>query len=175
MGLAKFGDTKYNKFNHAKFGGGIISKHTCFFIGHRNVPDSLIPALDELVERHITEYGVREFTVGRYGRFDYLAATAVQRAKERHPDVRLVYLRPYHPGERPTETPKGFDSSFYPFVNEKVPKRLAIIRANRYMVDHSDYLIAHARHPGNARELLEYAKARERKGLIHIENLAGNA
>lgn len=81
-------------------GGYLINIYTCFFIGHRDAPDTLAPGLDELIERHITAYGVREFTVGWYGHFDYLAATAVQRAKERHPDVRLVYLRPYHPKER---------------------------------------------------------------------------
>ena len=86
---------------------GHMNSHTCFFIGHRDAPDTLLPALDELVERHITEYGVQEFTVGRYGRFDYLAAQAVLRAKGRHPDVRLVYLRPYHPAEQPIETPKA--------------------------------------------------------------------
>lgn len=132
----------------------------------------MIPALDELVERHITEYGVREFVVGRYGRFDDLAATAIQKARGRHPDVHLICLRPYHPGERPIETPQGFDGSFYPFGIEAVPKRLAIARSNRYMVDHSDYLIAYARYPGNARELLDHARSRERRGLIHIVNLA---
>lgn len=151
---------------------GHMNSHTCFFIGHRDAPDTLLPALDELVERHITEYGVQEFTVGRYGRFDYLAAQALLRAKGCHPDVRLVYLRPYHPAERPIETPKGFDSSFYPPGMEYVPKPLAIVRTNRYMVDNSDYLIAYAWRPGNARELLEHAQAKERKGLIHIENLA---
>ena len=41
---------------------------------------------------------------------------------------------------------------------ETVPKRAAIVRANRYMVNHSDYLIAYAWHPAsNARELVEYA------------------
>ncbi len=110
--------------------------------------------------------------MGRYGHFDYLVARAVQEAKTRHPDVRLVYLRPYHPGERPIETPKGFDGSFYPPGMETVPKPLAIVRANRYMIDNSDYLIAYAWRPGNAREFLEHAQARERKGLIHVENLA---
>ena len=47
---------------------------TCFFIGHRDAPDSLLPELIRQAERHVTEYGVREFTVGRYGRFDCLAA-----------------------------------------------------------------------------------------------------
>ena len=87
---------------------------TCFFIGHRDAKDSLLPALIAEVERHILEYGVTEFVVGRYGRFDGLAAQAVKQAKERHPNVTLTYLRPYHPAERPGEMPKGFDGSFYP-------------------------------------------------------------
>ena len=31
---------------------------TCFFIGHREAPDSLLPQLSAEIERHITEYGV---------------------------------------------------------------------------------------------------------------------
>lgn len=162
----------YNKCSSFLLGGDPINADTCFFIGHRDAPDSLLPELIRQVERHIAVYGVREFTVGRYGRFDFLAVAAVQKARERYPDVRLVYLRPYHPAERPIETPKGFDSSFYPPGMEDVPKPLAIIRANRYMVDHSGYLIAYAWRPGNARTLVEYAQARERKGYIHVENLA---
>lgn len=156
-------------------GGGHISAYTCFFVGHRDAPDSLAPALAEAVERHITEYGVVEFTVGEYGHFDHLAAQAVQRAKERHPDVRLVYLRPYHPAERPIDTPKNFDSSFYPPGMEHVPKPLAIVRANRYMIDNSDFLITYAWRPGNAREFWEYAQKRGERGHIHVENLAGTA
>jgi len=57
---------------------------------------------------------------------------------------------------------------------EAVPKRYAIIRANKQMINNSDWLIAYVCHPGsNARNLLEYARRREQKGLIHIENLAG--
>ena len=54
---------------------------TCFFIGHRNAPESLTPLLDEAIERHITEYGVAEFVVGHYGNFDMMVAGAVRRAK----------------------------------------------------------------------------------------------
>lgn len=124
--------------------------HSCFFVGHREAKDSLLPALIAEVERHILEYGVTEFVVGRYGRFDGLAAQAVKQAKERHPNVTLTYLRPYHPAERSDETLKGFDGSFYPPGMERVPKRLAIVRANRYMVDHSDFLIAYVWHSVNS-------------------------
>ncbi len=145
---------------------------SCFFIGHREAGEDLWASLASIVERHITDYGVDSFTVGRYGRFDSLAGRVVVEAKERHPEIALHLLTPYHPYDRPIELPRGFDASFYPPGMESVPKRLAIVRANRYMVDNSDYLIAYAWYPGNARELLEYAQAREKRGLIHIENLA---
>lgn len=142
---------------------------SCFLIGHREVPDSLCPALERAIEQHITEYGVTAFTVGQYGGFDRLAAVVLRRAKERHPEVRLTLLLPYHPFDRPVKLPAGFDDSFYPPEMETVPKRLAIVRANRYMVDHSDFLIAYAWHPAsNARNLVEYAQAREKRGLIHV-------
>lgn len=145
---------------------------TCFFIGHRDAKDSLLPTLIAEVERHILEYGVTEFVVGRYGRFDGLAAQAVKQAKARHPNVTLIYLRPYHPAERPDETPKGSDGSFYPPGMERVPKRLSIVQANRYMVEHSDFLIAYVWHPASySRGLVEYAKKRERHGLIRVTML----
>ena len=71
-------------------------------------------------------------------------------------------LIPYHPAARLIKLPPGFDNSFYPPGTEKVPLRLAIVCANRYMVDHVDFLIAYARHPGsNAKELAEYAQRKK--------------
>ena len=145
----------------------------CFFIGHREVGGELIPALAEAVERHITEYGVTSFIVGRYGNFDKLAARAVIDAKKRHPEVTLTLLLPYHPFDRPIPTPEGFDGTFYPPGMETVPRRAAIVRANHYMVDNSTHLIAYAWHPAsNARELVEYAQRREHLGLLHVTILA---
>ena len=142
---------------------------SCFFIGHREASLEVLPALTEAVERHIVEYGVTEFIVGNYGGFDHIAAKAVIATKERYPGITLSMLIPYHPTERPLESPQGFDNTFYPPGMEKVPRRLAIVRANRYMVDHVDYLIAYAWHPAsNARDLVEYAKKREQRNLISV-------
>ena len=138
------------------------NKKVCFFIGHRDTPDAIYPALLAQVERHITELGAGEFLVGHYGRFDALAAQAVKEAKLGHPDVELTLLLPYHPAERPISKPDGFDNLLYPHGLETVPRRVAILRANRYAVDHADYLIAYAWQPGsNARELVEYAQRKE--------------
>ena len=145
---------------------------SCFFIGHREASEEIYPVLYAAVEQHILEYGVTEFIVGHYGGFDRLAASAVKAAKRFYPKVRLALLLPYHPAERPISTPDGFDKTFYPPGMESVPRKVAIVRANRYVVDHVDYLIAYAWHPAsNARELLEYAKRREKRDLISITSI----
>lgn len=142
---------------------------TCFFIGHREAPDTLLPLLEEAVERHIVEYGVPDFMVGNYGHFDGLAARAVIDAKKRHPEVTLTLLLPYHPFDRPIATPKGYDGTFYPPGMEGTPHRAAIVKANRYMVAHSSHLIAYVWHAAsNARDILEYAQRRERRGTLQV-------
>ena len=149
-----------------------MREKSCFFIGHRESSEEIYPALYAAVEQHIVEYGVTEFIVGHYGGFDRLSASAVKAAKQFYPDVKLILLLPYHPAERPIPTPDGFDGTFYPLGMESVPRKVAIVRANRYVVDHVDYLIAYAWHPAsNARELLEYAKRREKRDLISITSI----
>lgn len=110
--------------------------------------------------------------MGQYGNFDRLAARVLADSKMKHSEIILLLLAPYHPADRPVTAPPGFDGIYYPEGMETVPKRLAIIRANRYMIDHSDCLIAYVWHPAsNARELLTYAKKREERGLLYVENL----
>ena len=146
-----------------------MQKKTCFFIGHRDAPESIFPALFTEVERHIVTYGITNFITGHYGAFDRLAAKAVSHAKVHHPHVTLTLLLPYHPVEQPYPPPAGFDDTLYPEGLEFIPRRLAIINANRYMVDHSDYIIAYAWHPAsNASSILQYAKRKN----ISICNLA---
>ena len=145
-----------------------MEEKSCFFIGHREATSELLPILKQTVAEHISEYGVTEFIVGGYGGFDHLAAKAVISLKQQYPQIALSLLIPYHPVERPIETPPGFDNTYYPPGMEKVPRKLAIIRANRYMVENVDYLIAYAWHPAsNARNLVEYAEKRK----VEVTNL----
>ena len=149
-----------------------MGRKSCFFIGHREASEEIYPVLYAAVEQHIVEYGVTEFFVGHYGGFDRLAALAVKEAKRFYPEVKLTLLLPYHPMDQPRSTPDGFDGTFYPSGMESVPRKAAIIRANRYVVDHVDYLIAYAWHPAsNARELVDYAKGHKRIGKIVITEI----
>ena len=55
---------------------------SCFFIGHREVDESLLPKLQGAIERLITEEDVSYFYVGGYGGFDRIAGVAVKHAKK---------------------------------------------------------------------------------------------
>lgn len=150
-----------------------MERKSCFFIGHREADEGVLPRLRETVERLISEENVGFFYVGSYGGFDRLAAHAVIEAKRRHPDIMMIMLLPYHPGLRPVDLPEGFDGSYYPEGMENVPRRYAIVRANKLMVDASDWLVCYVWHTAsNSRNLLEYVSRREKKGWIQIENLA---
>ncbi|CCX36655.1 uncharacterized protein BN452_00675 [Clostridium sp. CAG:1013] len=135
----------------------------CFFIGHREAPESIYPELAQTVEQLI-EQGVTDFYVGHYGNFDRLAARAVIAAKQRHPEVRLTMLLPYHPAERNVILPSGFDGSLYPPSMENVPRRFAIVHANRWMVEHCTHLVAYVTHPAsNAGKVVEWGRIKGKK------------
>lgn len=140
---------------------------SCFLMGNRHTPSNIREPLAEAVETHITEYGVTTFTVGKYGNFDSMAIGVLREAKKRHNDIELYLLAPYALTQK-TDKPEGFDGTIYPDGMEKVPLRLAIPQANKYMVQNSDYLITYCHHIGNTRNIVEYAQKREKKGLIKV-------
>ena len=146
--------------------------NTCFFIGHREADESLIPHLLMILTRLIEENHVTSFYVGGYGGFDRAAAVAVKKLKEKYPEVLLMLVLPYHPAERPIEVPYGFDGTYYPEGMENTPRRFAIVRSNRIMVAQCDWLVCFVSRKGsNSGKILEYARRREARGELHIQNL----
>lgn len=144
---------------------------SCFFIGHREADERLLPTLTAAIDRMVTEEQVSLFYIGGYGGFDRIAATAVKRMKLQHPEITLILVLPYHPAERPIETPYGFDGTYYPEGLEKVPRRYAIVRANEIMAKQSDWLISYVRHgASNSRRILEYAQ-KQGTACININDL----
>lgn len=137
---------------------------TCFFIGNRHAPSDIKGQLIKVVEQHITEYGVDTFTVGHYGEFDHIVQSVLRELKKHHESIKLYLLTPYALTQK-KDIPEGFNGSFYPEGLETVPMRYAIVQANRYMINKSDYLIAYCHHIGNTRNFVEYAR---RRGLIKI-------
>ena len=58
---------------------------------------------------------------------------------------------------------------------ENTPRRYAIVHTNQIMVDTCDWLVCYVRHgASNSRNLLAYARRREKKGLLQIINIGEN-
>lgn len=146
---------------------------SCFFIGHRDAREEIYPALKEQVIDCILRLGVDEFFVGHYGSFDRMAAKALLEAKNDYPHISLRLVLPYHPALRPMQLPEGFDSSYYPWGDEHIPYRLAIVKTNRLMVRTCDILIAYAWHPASsARDLVDYAQS-QGKTVVNLGSQRG--
>ena len=142
----------------------------CFLFGHATVPAGIGNLIEAAARKHYLEYDIRIFVVGHRGQFDQAAASAIKRLKLQYPDITLLLLLAYHPAESPMILPEGFDHSYYPPL-EGVPKPFSILQANRYMVTVSDSIICYANHPGNARNLYDYAIRRKKISPLPIENL----
>lgn len=134
----------------------------CFFIGNRDAPPELYEDLLRAAEWAITQEKVTLFVTGGRGRFDAMAAQAVQALRVCYPQVRLCLLLAYHPAERPVQLPRGYDESLYP-LEKPVPARWAIARVNRHMISNCNVCIGYAPFPGNAQKILQYAHRRAGK------------
>ena len=131
---------------------------TCFMFGHRRIHGEIGPLLIRAIEDEYIR-GTREFVIGNRGAFDRMAARVVRDMKRVYGDISSTLLLAYHPGERPVNDydMEYFDRSFYPLL-ENVPRRLAIVAANQYMLKNCDSVICYVNHIGNTRELLEKAE-----------------
>ena len=148
---------------------------SCFFIGHRDAPETIAAQLEEAIERHITEYGVNAFVVGNYGGFDQMVQKALADAKNRHPDILIRMAVAYSPARVLVELPDGFENIYFPMEQRKTPGRAAIPHLNRILVNESNFLIACVnRTSGGAYSVLEYARRREKRGLIRVMTLQEN-
>ena len=147
-------------------------RKSCFFLGHKEADERLLSRLELVIKRLIQEENIRYFYVGGYGGFDRIAAVAVKRAKQKYPDITLMLVLPYHPAERAIPTPDGFDGTYHPEGLESTPRRYAIVRTNKIMVDTCDWLVCYVNHgASNSKKLLEYARRREKIDLIRIINI----
>lgn len=147
-----------------------MTEKSCFFIGHRDAAQEIYPKLEKEIENLILNFNVTKFVVGAYGNFDNMVSAALEKIKDKYYFIRVYLLLPYYTPHKHSEVPKGFDGSVFPEGLENTFPKIAIVKANRYMVEHSDYLIAHAHFVGsNSVKLVDYAKKLEAKGKLVVK------
>ena len=137
----------------------------CTFFGHAECygldDRALRLAIEDLIRN-----GVDTFYVGNQGQFDSAVYTCLKQLRNRHPHIRVCVVLAY----LPTEKNKHDDlaDTMYPEI-EGHPK-FAIERRNRWMIDHSDFLLCHINHTwGGAYKFAQLAKRRS-KTVINLGN-----
>lgn len=137
------------------------------FCGHRELYDEKeVRAWLKRVTEDLIVSGAETFYLGGYGAFDRLAASILAEQKKRYPNIELVLILPYL-NRRKDISP--CDSSIYPPL-ESVPKKLAIVRRNQWMVERADVVVSYVLHSwGVAAMTLEYAKIKK-KQIISFKN-----
>ena len=122
----------------------------------------LLCTLEDLIQN-----GAQEFLLGDYGDFDKLCAKTLKSLKNKYSHIVCVCVTPYMEREYNKNL---YDFSEYPPL-EKVPKRLAIIKRNEYMIDKSDVVISYITHTfGGAYTSFKYAKRKHKDVIMLAES-----
>lgn len=128
----------------------------CTFFGHRECyglnSQVLLQAIEDLIHK-----GVDTFYVGSQGQFDSMAYGCLKQLRNEHPHIRVCVVLAYLPTEK--NEYDDMDDTMYPEI-EGHPK-FAIERCNRWMIDHSDFLLCCINHTwGGAYKFAKLAKRR---------------
>ena len=134
---------------------------TCCGFGHRIVLIDVEAPLREVLCNLIETHGVTRFLSGGMGEFDELFAKTIRSLRRVDPQIRLCLVVPYLTkslNEKRELLSSLYDEIILPSELEGANKKAAIPMRNRWMVDHSDFVISAVhRDFGGAYEAVAYA------------------
>lgn len=142
----------------------------CCGFGHRDVFQNITCKVDKAVLEAVG-LGCEVFYTGAMGEFDNIFSSAVCKAKNDYPDIRLICIKPYLTKDIITNT--GYINLLYDDII--VPTELAdihyksvITKRNVLMIEKSDIVIIYnIRDHGGAYQALKYAESMN-KQIIRI-------
>ena len=144
---------------------------TVCFCGHSRLyskHDLIKEKCYEVVKNQVLE-GTDSFLVGDYGDFDSLVASVCLTLKKEYPHIEVCLVLPYyrpHIDDYTQQRYNRFDSIITPPL-EDTPYRYRIVKANQYIVDQADTVIAYVRSSGGAAKTMEYALKKD-KNVINL-------
>lgn len=145
---------------------------TVTFFGHRDTPSAVYSILLKTITELIEEQNADFFYVGNEGNFDRMVRRILKMLSKEYPNMRysveLAYL-PWKKGKYNSEEDYNEASAFLEL--EKVPKRFAIDRRNRIMIDCADTVVTYVKHSyGGAAKFKDIAK-KKGKMIIELANM----
>ena len=135
---------------------------SCCGFGHRILLMDIEKPLREVLERLVEEQGVTVFYTGGMGEFDELFARTVRSMKRNDPRLRLVLVLPYLTRQVAIEKEwyeSQYDEILIPAELDGVHPKAAIGLRNRWMINHSDFVVTALRRDyGGAADAVRYAE-----------------
>ena len=147
---------------------------TACFCGHSKLYSKydLVKGKCYEIVRDQIKKGADSFLIGDHGDFDSLVASVCFALKKKYPHIEVCLILPYyrpHIDEYTQQRYNRFDNTITPPL-EDTPYRYRIIKANQYMVDQSDILIAYVCSSGGAAKTLEYGRKKD-KIIVNLANI----
>lgn len=138
----------------------------CTFFGHRDCPESIIPALQAAMEMLITQQSVDTFYVGNQGRFDAYVRGCLRRLQKKYPHIRYAVVLAYLPAKR--NEYEDVSDTMLPEGLELIHPRYAVDRRNRWMLARADRILCYVSHSwGGAAKYTQMAQ-RQGKTVINL-------
>ncbi len=124
----------------------------CTFIGHKNCSPEIKNELYVVIEDLINKNYVDTFYIGTNGNFDYYVYSILSQLKGKY-EIKVVVALPYI-DKKPSYCKES--ETLFPEILETCPKKFAILKRNKYMIDKSDFLVAYVNNAlSNAHKSLE--------------------
>lgn len=150
-----------------------MEKFCCTFAGHSTAPDCIKEELIDCIEDLVKNKNVTTFFVGNHGNFDAISASAVRTVKRKFQNISIKLVLVIPKMNTTITNQKEYFENMYdeiliPAESDSAHYKAMITIRNRWMVEHSEYIITYIRREhGGAYTTYKYAK----KQNIHIIEL----
>ena len=134
------------------------------FFGNKSTPSNVYTDIYATVKNLIENHNATVFLVGNEGAFDKMVRKVLQKLSIEFPYIKYTVELAYLPWKK-AEHEDYFDCS-YSEVLDRVPKKFAIDRRNRNMLECADIVVTYVAHPGGASKFKDLAI---KKGKTVIE------
>ncbi len=135
---------------------------TCTFFGHKDTPKEIEPTLKSTLIDLIENKNVYNFYVGNNGNFDHMVKYTLIKLNKIYPISYAVVLA-YLPGKKRNPEEENPTDTILPDGIETVPRKFTISYRNKWMIEHSDYVVTYVNHTiGGAVRFKELAEKKKR-------------
>lgn len=155
-----------------------LKEKTCFFTGHRDIPQDKIPEIQAKLEEAVIsliDKGVIYYAVGGALGFDTVATLTIIKLKSKYPQIRLVMILPCKNYDFSWQ---GKDMKVFESLKKRADKVVytaeryyngCMYKRNRHMAEGSGFCICYQKAPtGGTAYTINFAKSLG----IHIINIA---